>query len=235
MLRTVAGALRLTNARVRVFGEVPPPGSVVAFHHNAPVDALVLGLAAWRLQHHPIAMVHGGVFRAPVIGPLVTWSGMVPVERGSRADRQAAFDHAEAQLAAGHTMFIAPEGGISRSFTVHTLRHGATRLALDADVPLVPAVTFGSQRFGGSHGQKLTPRRNVPIDVRFGAPVREATVEATTASLRQRLVELLDETLDAYPEPGEGEWWWPAHLGGSAPTVEQERERRRGKFGPAAA
>lgn len=231
VLRTIAGGLRTTGAKVRVFGDIPPPGSVVAFHHNAPVDALVLGLAAWRRDHHPIAMVHGDIFRAPVVGNIVTNAGMVPVERGDREDRQAAFDHAVASVAAGQTMFIAPEQGISRSFTVHPIRHGATRVAFEADVPLVPAVSFGCQRFGGSHGQPFKPRRGIPIDIRFGDPIREDTVEATTAVLQTRLEQMLEQTIAEYPEDGTGKWWWPAHLGGTAPTVEQESERRRKKFG----
>ncbi len=230
-IRTVAGGLRATGAKLRVFGELPPPGSVIAFHHNSPVDALVLGMVAWRQQHAPIAMVHEAIFRAPVAGTIVTGAGMVPVSRGDREDRKAAYDHARAQLAAKHTMFVAPEAGISRSFTVHPLRHGATRLALDAGVPLVPAVSFGTQRFGGSHGQSFKPRRGIPIDVRFGEAIREESVEATTKVLQETLIAMLAKTLDEYPEDGTGKWWWPADRGGTAPTIEQEAERRRKKFG----
>lgn len=227
VVRTVSGALRLTGTRMRTFGTPPPVGCVIGFHHNSPIDALVIGHQAWTVGHHPIAMVHSAVFRAPVIGHIVTRAGMVPVDRADRTDRQAAFDHSVAQARAGHTMFIAPESGISRSFTVQDLRHGATRLAIEADAPLVPVVTFGTQRFGGSHGQSLRPRRRLAVDVWWGEPIEVTTVEETTARLQTALESMLETALDAYPDNGEGAWWWPRHLGGAAPTPAEAIEAKR--------
>lgn len=231
VLRTVSAGLRLTGAKVRTFGTPPPPGCVIGFHHNSPVDALAIGLQAWRVGHHPIAMVHADIFRAPVIGHIVTRSGMVPVERVDREDRRAAFEHSCEQARVGHTMFIAPESGISRSFTIQNLRHGATRLAKEAGVPLVPVVTVGTQRYGGSHGQPFRPRRGIPIDIWWGDPLEVDDVETTTKRLQVTLESMLDEALATYPEPGVGQWWWPQHLGGTAPTAAQAAEARRKRFG----
>jgi 1-acyl-sn-glycerol-3-phosphate acyltransferase len=231
VVRAVSGGLRSTGASMRTFGEPPAPGCVVAFHHNSPIDALVLGLQAWRKGHHPIAMVHADIFRAPVVGHIVTRAGMVAVEREDRADRKAAYRHSLDQLAAGHTVFIAPESGISRSFTLQDVRHGATRLAIDAGVPLVPAVTFGTQRLGGSHSQPFKPRRGVPMDVYWGDPLTVDDVEATTQRLEKTLDAMLTEALAEYPEPGPGQWWWPQHLGGSAPTPQQAADAKRSRLG----
>jgi hypothetical protein len=51
--------------------------------------------------------------------------------------------------------------------------------------------------------------------------------------LHDTLQALVDTVQADYPVAGAGQWWQPAHLGGTAPTPEQaavaEAERRRRK------
>ena len=66
-------------------------------------------------------------------------------------------------------------------------------------------------------------------------PKRGDDADALTVELRQRMRDLLDETVARYPYEG-SPWWIPARLGGSAPTLEeaevldeQARERKAAK------
>ena len=49
--------------------------------------------------------------------------------------------------------------------------------------------------------------------------------EAANAELVDVMNGLLAQTRARYPDtPGEGSWWMPAHLGGSAPTPQRAAE-----------
>jgi hypothetical protein len=51
-------------------------------------------------------------------------------------------------------------------------------------------------------------------------PVEGETSVELTDRLAQRLRELVEQVLADYPvDLGGNTWWWPAHLGGGAPTL----------------
>ena len=121
---------------------------------------------------------------------------------------------------------------ISKSFEIKALKSGAARLAIGADVPVLPTIVWGSQRIW-TKGRKRDFRRNkFPISIYIGAPLyftRETEVESAEAEIKAALEKLLREVQAEYPDPHQGQWWAPARLGGTAPTleaVEREREER---------
>jgi 1-acyl-sn-glycerol-3-phosphate acyltransferase len=92
---------------------------------------------------------------------------------------------------------------------------------MGADVPVIPAVIWGSQRIW-TKGVKRNLRRNkFPIFVTFGAPMffeKGSDVEAGEKTLREALLELLHQVQDKYPDSHVGQRWAPVRLGGTAPA-----------------
>jgi hypothetical protein len=50
---------------------------------------------------------------------------------------------------------------------------------------------------------------------------KDSDVEAEMGKLRAEMEQLLQQVQDQYPDNGDGEFWNPARLGGSAPTAEE--------------
>jgi 1-acyl-sn-glycerol-3-phosphate acyltransferase len=133
---------------------------------------------------------------------------------------------------------IFPEATISRSFELKELKTGASRMAAQAGVPLVPVILWGTQRLKTKgHPQDFSRGKTIAITV--GEPLHPtgANPVAETAELKSRMTRLLDETIRGYPaeEQPPGSWWLPASYGGSAPTPEEaarldaEEKRERAK------
>ena len=114
------------------------------------------------------------------------------------------------------------------SFCIRNPRSGAVRMAQWAEVPVVPAVSWGSHRFWTTgDGPHLTWR--LPVHIRYAPPVRpDGDPDVATARLRETMVDMLADVQQRYRDglPA-GARWVPARLGGSAPTVEEGEERLR--------
>ena len=148
----------------------------------------------------------------------------ISVDRG---DGAASMDEALRYLEAGEVVGIFPEATISRSFEVKELKSGATRIAAQAGVPLIPVALWGTQRLmTKDHPRDFS--RGKTIGIRVGEPMYPTGEDpvAETAELHRRLSALVEEAIDVYPaeEQPPGSWWLPASRGGSAPTPERAAE-----------
>ena len=212
-------------------------GALLVFNHISYVDFILGGLAAQPSGRLVRFMAKREIFDHPVAGPVMRSLHHISVDR---ADGLASYDEAIDHLRRGEVVGIFPEATISRSFTIKELKSGAVRLAAVADVPLVPVVLWGTQRLKTKdHPQDFSRGKTIAITV--GEPLRPtgASPAAETAELRERMSELLDRTIRAYPaaEQPAGSWWLPASYGGSAPTpeeaarldVEEKRARARAR------
>jgi 1-acyl-sn-glycerol-3-phosphate acyltransferase len=155
-------------------------------------------------------------------GPLLRGMKHIPVDRES--DPGAALRPALRALGGGEIVGIHPEGGMSRSFVPAPGKSGAARLAMESGAPLIPAAVWGSQRIL-SPGHRPKWPRGVVVTVGFGAPIEPGSdAAAVTASLMRSIGELVARAAEEYPQHPRSRadsWWLPAHLGGTAPTVEQ--------------
>ncbi len=188
VLGTIRAAVAVTGGHRTHEGPVPQGPSVVAFHHTSPVDAFMIGMPIWKAGGHPIAMVKASVFRNPISGPIVRSTGMIPVARKMAESRQLAYDASLVHLEKGHVVHIAPHGTITPVAEVGEWRAGAARLAQEAGVPLVPAVVFGPERWGGVPGENLRFAARVDVHVCFGEPIEvgpERDVAEATEEARQ--------------------------------------------------
>ena len=208
-------------------------GAVLASNHVSYFDFMFVGLTGWRRSKRLVRfMAKDAVFRHPVGGPLMRGMHHIPVDRSAGA---AAYRHAVEALQRGELVGVFPESTISRSFVPRPMKSGAARMAIEADVPLIPMVVWGGHRVW-TVGRRPVLQRRVPVSVWVAEPLSprdgETSAELTTR-LAERLRELVDDVLAAYPVQQRDHWWWPAHLGGGAPTpadaaiAEQQAMARR--------
>jgi 1-acyl-sn-glycerol-3-phosphate acyltransferase len=210
-------------------------GAVMVLNHSSFVDFFTAGRMPFLELGRPVRMLaKASLFRSPLIGPVMRAAGHIPVERGAGRDALAA---AVAALRRGEFIGVLPEQTISPSFELLPFKSGAVRMAQEAGVPVVPAISWGSHRFWTTgDGPHLTWR--LPVHVRYGTPViPDGDADTVTARIRTVMARMLEDVQQRYRDglPA-GARWVPARLGGSAPTVEQAEEilsRLRSSWGRA--
>ena len=200
-------------------------GAVLASNHVSYLDFIFCGLAARPSNRLVRFMAKKSTFDHVASGLLMRGMHHIPVDRSAGA---GAYTHAVRSLDNGQVVGVFPEATISQSWEIKDFKNGAARMAAEADVPLVPMITFGGQRLW-TKGRKRDMERGSCIALTVGEPLRPApedTPDEVTAELRSRMQVLLDQTLERYPQkPEDGAWWWPARLGGGAPTLEEAQAK----------
>ena len=194
-------------------------GAVVAINHTSYFDFTFAGLPAYRqgLGRKVRFMAKQEIFDHRIGGPLMRGCRHIPVDRGSGA---ASFQLAVQYLRAGELVGVYPEATISRSFEIKELKSGAARMALEAQVPIVPHIVWGAQRIWTKGHPKKLYRPKVPVTIAVGEPI-PPTLPAPdlTALLHSRLQHLLERVQDDYGPYPPGEFWVPHRLGGGAPSL----------------
>lgn len=165
-----------------------------------------------------------------IVGFLMKHCKAIGVDRTAGA---ASYRRAVEALSDGELVVVYPEATISRSFELKDFKSGATRMAIDADVPIIPIAIWGAHRIWTKGCPKQLGRHRFPINIRIGEPIAAAEPgDELTAEVRARMGELLEEAQTGYAMPA-GAPWVPARLGGGAPTLaeaavlEQEELARR--------
>ena len=222
---------RSLGIRFTISGEEHVPktgGAVMAINHVGYLDFTFAGLAARKHGRLVRFMAKKEVFDHKVSGPLMRGMKHIPVDRyGVGGD---SYQLAVKALGAGEIVGVFPEATISTSYELKDFKTGAARMALEAGVPLLPAVLWGSQRIM-TKGRKRDLTRGTPLRIVVGAPFTPepgADPVAVTAELKARMSVLLEEAIATYPggpRTPEDTWWIPARLGGTAPTLEQAAAR----------
>lgn len=105
-------------------------------------------------------------------------------------------------------------------------RGRAARMALEAQVPLVPLIVWGVHRIWSKDHPKKLIRNKTPVTVAAGRPLPpRGDTEHLNAALRSAMNALLYRVQEEYPHP-EGEHWVPRRLGGGAPNQDDSRAIR---------
>jgi 1-acyl-sn-glycerol-3-phosphate acyltransferase len=225
------GVFRGLGLRFDISGEEHVPrtgGAVMAINHVGYLDFTFAGLAARKNKRLVRFMAKQEVFDHKVAGPLMRGMKHIPVDRhGAAAD---SYKLAVDWLRRGEIVGVFPEATISQSFELKEFKTGAARMAMEAQVPLLPVVIWGSQRvFTKNRPKDLT--RGTPIRIVVGetfpaAPGGDPVV--VTAELKSRMQGLLEHARSTYPghpRTPDDTWWIPAAEGGTAPTLEEASAR----------
>lgn len=219
--------------RVLTTGEehIPVEGpAVIATNHVGYLDFVFVGAAARKRGRLVRFLAKQEVFEHKVSGPLMRGMKHIPVDRFGVAGN--AIDLSVDALRRGEVVGMFPEGTISRSFVPAAAKTGAARMAIEAGAPLIPGAVWGSQRIL-TKGRPKNFERGVTITVDLGRPIPHAPgddPETVTKALMSEIERLVELAADRYPDRPADEasaWWLPAHLGGTAPTVEESLEMAR--------
>ncbi|MBU3706202.1 MAG: 1-acyl-sn-glycerol-3-phosphate acyltransferase [Mycobacterium sp.] len=199
-------------------------GAVIAINHTSYFDFTFAGLPAYEqgLGRKVRFMAKQEVFDHRLTGPLMRGMRHIPVDRSSGAP---SFDAAVQVLKDGELVGVYPEATISRSFELKEFKSGAARMAIAADVPIIPHIVWGAQRIWTKDHPKKMWRPKVPISVAVGEPIQPTLAPTElTALLRSRMQHLLEQVQDSYGPHPPGEFWVPHRLGGGAPTLAEAAE-----------
>ncbi|MBM7416778.1 MULTISPECIES: 1-acyl-sn-glycerol-3-phosphate acyltransferase [Nocardiaceae] len=193
-------------------------GAVIAINHTGYLDFTYAGLPARKHKRYIRFMAKKEVFDNPKSGPIMRSLKHIAVDRAAGAESyRAAVD----ALSRGELVGVYPEATISRSFEIKEFKSGAARMAIEAGVPVIPVVIWGAQRVWTKGYPKKLGRTKTPISIAVGEPI-PPTMSAgdLTAHLRSTMQTMLADVQKNYDHPA-GEYWVPARLGGSAPTLEE--------------
>jgi len=154
-------------------------GFVLAANHWSNLDPWPLGLPLFPRRFLRF-MAKSELFWFP-LGPIIRSGGAFPVRRGE--GDTSALETAVELCSEGHAVVMFPEGtrrrkGLrkSRAAQWHT---GAARIALEADVPLVPAGIAGTERLARLGPLRVSYGTPVDIDDLRGRPATEVARAAT--------------------------------------------------------
>ena len=158
---TIGSLVRLLTP-LRNYGveRVPRTGGVVlAVNHFHWVDPPVFGLLSPRTMHF-VAKVEA--HRIPGLGQLIRSFGTIAVRRGE-SDREAVRQMREV-VRDGRALGLFVEGTRQLTGVPGQVQPGAAMVAIQEDVPVVPAAIYGSYEW--------KPGNFHPISVAWGEPIR---------------------------------------------------------------
>lgn len=96
------------------------------------------------LNHNFKWMMRKGLNNIPLIGIACKASGHIMVDNSSPSAIKATMDVAKKKLSNGLSLFIFPEGRRTYTGEMGAFKHGAFKLALDFNLPIVPITISGS-------------------------------------------------------------------------------------------
>ena len=173
--------------RVRGAENLPVGGFVLAANHNSDFDPWPLGIGLFPRRYLRF-MGKSELFWTP-FKQFLSAVGAFPVRRGERDT--AAIATAAQLCREGHVVVMFPEGtrrkkGIRKKYQpkAHT---GAARIALEAEVPLIPAGIVGTERLARLAQLRVAYGPPIPLDDLAG---REDAPRVATERLMAAIGEL---------------------------------------------
>jgi 1-acyl-sn-glycerol-3-phosphate acyltransferase len=164
--------------RVKVTGQENVPhqgGGIVVSNHSCWLDGVIMVVFVPRI---PRTIAWAGNFKNRLMTLWAKFCGVILITGGPKSIKKG-LDIAKKAIADGDLVGIFPEGGISRTCQIRTLKPGLSKI-IDPDnpVPIIPvffAETYGSL-FSFSGGRAFTKMPDAfrrPLSVHLGKPITE--------------------------------------------------------------
>jgi 1-acyl-sn-glycerol-3-phosphate acyltransferase len=190
---------------------VPPKeGMILAANHLSYSDILALSLFVHRCGRYPVFLAKASLFEVPVLGWLMLRLGQLPVYRG-QTDAALVLQDAERISKAGACVLFYPEATVTRDPDLWPMvaKTGVARLALAANIPVIPVAHWGAQRLlpYGKFLPRVLPRKTVrvlagpPVDLSefAGQPLTSPVLRAATDKIMSDVAGLLGQLRGEIP------------------------------------
>jgi 1-acyl-sn-glycerol-3-phosphate acyltransferase len=190
---------------------VPPKeGMILAANHLSYSDILALSLFVHRCGRYPVFLAKASLFDVPVLGWLMLRLGQLPVYRG-QTDAALVLQDAERISHAGACVIFYPEATVTRDPDLWPMvaKTGVARLALAANIPVIPVAHWGAQRLlpYGKLLPRVLPRKTVrvlagpAVDLSqfAGQPLTNQVLRAATDKIMADVAALLGQLRDGIP------------------------------------
>lgn len=166
--------------RLHVSGETianPRRPYVVVSNHQSYADIPLISHLPWEMKW--LAKIE--LFRLPIVGWMLKLAGDIPVDRGDRRQGVMVLSTAANYLRQKCSVMFFPEGTRSPDGKVHRFNEGAFRLAIKAQVPILPLAVEGSRDCLPKHGWQFGPPGDILLKVLPPIETAGLTAEDTRA------------------------------------------------------
>lgn len=178
--------------RVSIEGRLPASGAFVAVpNHRSMADAIAVACLPREMKW----MGKRAVFRFPWLGWSFRLAGHVPVLRGDRRSGSDALLRMRRYLEAGIPVGIFAEGTRGKRGALEEFRAGAFKLAVDAEVPIVPIAIAGAGHAMPAGRAWVHPSR-IRVSILEPVPtvgLRREDVDRLRDEVRGRIAAALEE------------------------------------------
>lgn len=148
--------VRAAGVRFRVLGRERIPAGVCLFvaNHTSSADApAVVGAIPRRIA----ILLKESLFKWPIVGQAFTLARFIPVNRREKDSALESLEKAIAELRAGQSFLIYPEGTRSPDGRLQEFKKGAAVMALKAGIPIVPMACSGAHRVMAKRSLRIKP------------------------------------------------------------------------------
>jgi 1-acyl-sn-glycerol-3-phosphate acyltransferase len=148
-------------------------GFILAPCHFSAIDPVIMGVGLWKAGRAPRFMAKESLFRVPVLGSILRGLGQIPVDRSGQQRALGPMKAARVLADTGSGVIVYPEGSLTRDPDLWPMRGktGAVRMALDADIPLIPAAHWGTQILMPRYSGRIKFFPRTPITILIGKPI----------------------------------------------------------------
>ena len=187
-------------------------GVILVANHVSHFDPLVVAHYVYEAGRWPRFLTKASLWRVPVLGPFLTKTLQIPVERGS-VEAVKSLDVLVEALRQDGAVMIYPEGTTTREPDLWPMRGktGAARLALLTGAPVIPIANWGAERVFDPRTSKLRLRLRTPVTVTAGKPVdlsrwageppTRATLDQMTDAIMLDIRALVSQIREGTPPP----------------------------------
>ena len=179
-------------------------GAVIAANHASHIDPLTFAHFIWDHGRLPRYLAKAALWDVRFLGAIMRDTGQIPVYRAS-TDASKAFSAAVEAVKDGKIVIVYPEGTLTRQPELWPMvgKTGAARIALSADVPVIPVAQWGAHEILYPYAKRprLFPRRTlharagkpVDLDDLRGGPITPAVLHEATDRIMSDITSLLEE------------------------------------------
>ncbi len=167
--------------------EDPRRPYVVVSNHQSNADIPIVSCLPWEMKW----VAKAELFKMPLTGWMMRLAGDLPVERTSATSRARALVLARQVLEKKCSVMFFPEGTRSRDGRVYGFNDGAFRLAIKAQVPVLPLALDGTQDALPKHSWRFGPSDAIRLKVLPPVPTTGLTARDAGAlcdQVRRRIV-----------------------------------------------